>query len=82
MNIEHLSSGVQSVDWNGKDLNGNVIAKGRYHVQISAVDKEGNELPVNTRYTDKVSAVEIEGDDVYVMVGQSRVKSSDLARVQ
>lgn len=63
------SAGQHHLAWDGKDQNKNPVPDGTYKVQVSAMDADGNFLPVTTGVTNVVGGVAMEDGKPVLYVG-------------
>lgn len=86
-NIIHTFSGkteqgINRVEWDGKNSDGNQIAKGNYSISIESI----NEEDVSTRLNDivirgQITGIEKENNDIYLLVGNHKFKQSQVQKV-
>lgn len=62
-------SGTYEVQWDGKDNSGKAAPDGTYHVQVEAVDAEGNALDVTQTVSGKVYAFRMDQNIPQLIVG-------------
>ncbi len=67
------SPGAQSVTWDGKDNNGNVMAAGTYSVKVEAADKDSKPMTVSTAVNGNVRGIESQDGVVYLLVGERAI---------
>ncbi|NOX88632.1 MAG: hypothetical protein GXO77_06375 [Calditrichaeota bacterium] len=72
--VNQLSSGRQTIDWDGKDDDGNSLSGGNYHFKVIATDGEENSVNVQTFSRGIVSAVRyVQGQPVLIVNGKEVV---------
>jgi flagellar basal-body rod modification protein FlgD len=76
-----LEAGKQSVNWDGKDRNGNTVADGTYTFEVQAEGASGEKLAVTTYSKGTVTGVTFEDGITYLIVGQSKVAIGDVTRI-
>ena len=65
-----IEAGRQSIEWDGKDSNGNAVSEGTYTFRIAATDGEGNSIDVKSLVRGRVDVVKfINGEAVLVLDG-------------
>lgn len=64
-----ISAGKHTFDWNGLDQGGNPVSDGTYFVRVSAIDSDGNDVPVTTSVTNVVNGVSSENGQPTLHVG-------------
>ena len=74
-------AGPQSVLWDGVGDDGARVPQGRYHVSVEATDAEGDALPVDTFVRGTVSGVRFDQGFPELMVGERRIRLSDITEV-
>jgi flagellar basal-body rod modification protein FlgD len=74
-----LSSGTYELEWDGKNLLGEVVDNGAYNYVVSAVDMSGREVGVDYRSTGTVTGIDFDSGaalltmDEYVQTGVDQV---------
>jgi flagellar basal-body rod modification protein FlgD len=75
-----LSTGDQTIKWDGKDSNGTVLPDGAYTYSVNAT--AGNQAVLATTYTTgMVSSVSVQGGNISLNVGNSTVPLSSVIKV-
>jgi flagellar basal-body rod modification protein FlgD len=69
MSLGDQISGSYEVQWDGKDNSGKAAPDGTYHVQVEAVDAEGNVLDVTRTVSGKVYAFRMDQNIPQLIVG-------------
>ena len=59
-----LPSGSNTLDWDGKDMNGDDVAPGTYTVYVHAVDAQGNDAKVRTLTRGLVQGVSYDSNGI------------------
>ncbi len=62
-----VQAGTQKYQWDGKDSNGNNMSDGKYIVNITAVDADGNNMLVTTNSIGQVIGVETSPDGNHLL---------------
>jgi flagellar basal-body rod modification protein FlgD len=76
-----MEAGKQSLNWDGKDLSGNMVASGAYTFKVQAEAADGAKVPVTTYLKGTVSGVFFKNGVTYLSVGRSEVAVGDIVRV-
>jgi flagellar basal-body rod modification protein FlgD len=76
-----LQQGKHSFDWDGRDMNGNLVDSGSYSFEITAQTQSGEVIPVETRIKGQVDRVSLEGDEPILYVGEVPVSLSQVLDV-
>lgn len=74
-------AGTAELGWDGRDANGNALAAGSYTVAVSATAADGTAVRANLLTSGLVKSVSYEGGETVLTVGGSRVKFSDVIRI-
>lgn len=64
-----ITAGTHEFVWNGTDAQGNPRPDGVYSLGVGAVDKEGNQIGVQTRFRGLVDGADTSGDIINLLVG-------------
>jgi len=78
---ETLKSGVTSIMWNGKDMEGNQLVDGYYSFLVKATDGEGEDIEMKTYAVGVVTAVSRDGDKVSLNINGTTVDSTKITTV-
>jgi flagellar basal-body rod modification protein FlgD len=76
-----LGTGAHSVQWDGKNQQGNTLSQGTYQVQVVGKDSKGNRVGVTLYKNGKVDSVQINDGVPLLMVGGSAVALGDVVEV-
>lgn len=76
-----MSAGRQSVVWDGKDQNGNVVADGDYTFGVMAVDGDDKSVQAATYTSGVVSGVTFNQGTTYFVVGNQQIPIGDVIEV-
>jgi len=72
---EDVDAGLNAVNWDGLDADGNALPDGEYTVTVTATDREGNEVEAEVlmtgaveglRYEQGVAVVNVFGTEFFV----------------
>lgn len=73
-----LSAGRQIFTWDGMTSSGQFAEPGRYTVGINAQDGSGQPISVNTEVEGVVDALDLEGQEPVLLIGEQRVPLSQI----
>ena len=76
-----LKPGEHSFEWDGRDMDGEIMDEGIYGFEINAMDPYGDLIPVETRIKGFVKRVSLDGDQPMVYVGDMPVELSQIMDV-
>ena len=76
-----LKPGEHSFEWDGRDMDGEIMDEGIYGFEINAMDPYGDLIPVDTRIKGFVKRVSLDGDQPMVYVGDMPVELSQIMDV-
>jgi len=76
------SAGEHSFTWNGKDVNGNTMPDGEYHLRVGAVDANGATITATTSVIGKVTGVEQGADGPMLSLGETLVPLSKVTSIK
>ena len=77
----NLSSGSNTLTWNGRDANGNLLPDGTYKVAVSALGAGGSQVSNNCSYGVKVTGVSLQNGAVSLSAGGSTYALSDILKI-
>jgi flagellar basal-body rod modification protein FlgD len=78
--ITGLSRGQQTLEWDGRDANGNRLADGAYKVSVRGLDAKGAETPLTVTTSGTVTAAERSGDSFVLLLGDGIRVAPDKVR--
>ncbi|MBI2881389.1 MAG: flagellar hook assembly protein FlgD [Candidatus Tectomicrobia bacterium] len=73
-----VKGGTQTVAFDGKDTLGRPLPDGTYEISVTAQDKAGKPVKVELFRTGVVTGVSLEGEEPTLLVGNQKVKLSDV----
>jgi flagellar basal-body rod modification protein FlgD len=73
--------GTSSVNWDGRDAQGNQLASGIYNVSVSGVNSAGNTVACQPLVTGRVEGISYEGTSVTMTVGGVTVPFNNILTV-
>jgi flagellar basal-body rod modification protein FlgD len=73
-----LSAGRQIFTWDGTNSTGQPAPDGRYSININARDSSGQPISVNTEVEGVVDALDLEGQEPVLLIGEQRVPLSQI----
>lgn len=76
-----MPAGRQSVAWDGRSRNGNLVADGMYSYQIQAEGADGKKIAASSLTRGQVTGVTFDGSTPVLMVGGRRVAFGDILQV-
>lgn len=76
-----LSRGVNLLDWNGRDMNGNLLPDGSYKVEVMTADADGRPVAIKTNLTMKVDAVTFKDGGIYLASGSTVFSLKDVLEI-
>jgi flagellar basal-body rod modification protein FlgD len=77
----NLSSGSNTLTWNGRDANGNQLPDGMYKVAVSAMGAGGSQVSNTCSYGVKVTGVSLQNGAVSLSAGGSTYALSDILKI-
>ena len=77
----NLSSGVNSVSWDGKNSSGKTVDDGTYTISVSATDSAGKSVTANTSFTSKATGVLYSGGTAYLVTADGNVPYSNVTAI-
>ena len=81
INCGSLSSGEQSMEWDGTNDNGETVSDGTYTFEVSAADEGGESVGATTYMTVKVTGVTFRDGNAYLLAGDIEISMSDIIEV-
>jgi flagellar basal-body rod modification protein FlgD len=81
ISLSDAAAGVTSIEWDGKDDNGNTLAGGEYHFSVSGQDSSGNSLTITPLTMGRVTGIVFEDGATLLDVEGARVALSDIVSV-
>lgn len=79
--IGPLSSGSQTVTWDGTDDNGKTVPDGTYTVDIQAVGIDGNAVDVTSFIKGEVTGATFEDGMTYLLIGDNAIPLSSVTKI-
>lgn len=76
-----LKAGSNTVNWDGRDASGNVLADGAYSVEITAKDATGKAVDARSSVFVTVSSVMFVNGTVFIQAGSRRFSLSDVNEI-
>lgn len=77
----NLSSGSNTLTWDGKNASGVAMADGAYQVVVTATNSNGTAVPFTTSRTMKVDSVTFNNGGVYLASGSSVFSLADVLKI-
>ena len=78
---KNLDPGKHTFEWDGRDLQSNMVDPGLYSVEISAVDGSGNSFTPSQKMTGIVEAVTYRDGSAYFMVNGMEIPFGDVRAI-
>ena len=75
---QSLTSGSSTFNWDGRDTSGNVLADGKYTINIAGKDDKGQSVSVKTTVGGVIDSVDLSGDEPVLIMGSSRINLSSV----
>jgi len=72
------TAGSHILEWDGKDLSGNVLEDGIYTMEVTAVNADGNPIQADILTTARVTGVDFSGSEVVVELNGLFVRLSSV----
>jgi flagellar basal-body rod modification protein FlgD len=80
---EDMSSGEQTITWDGTDEDGNPVAEGNYTYKVSAVNADGDSVEVTTYTTALIESIEFKDGETYLITDQGEeIPYSEICKVK
>jgi flagellar basal-body rod modification protein FlgD len=76
------SAGAHEIVWDGTDQNGARLPDGEYSLMVSAVDDEGNPVPVTQGLTGTVTGIRLENNEVVLSLGTVDLKLDEVLAIR
>ncbi len=76
-----LTSGEQSLNWDGTDNNGYEAGNGLYTFEVLAAGLDGGQVDLETIIKGKITAVSYENGNTYLALGDRKVPLADIYQV-
>lgn len=73
ISLPSLGSGIHSLQWDGKDSNGQKVPDGVYTIALSATDADGNVIVPDTQVGGIVKGVSTYNGEMYLTLSDDRV---------
>jgi flagellar basal-body rod modification protein FlgD len=73
---------AHSLNWDGKDKDGNVVAPGKYKVNVVAKDKLGEDIDAQVLVTDLVTEVAVEDGEITLSTGDIKFTADKVRSVK
>lgn len=77
----HMNSGLNTLAWDGRDANGNLMPDGTYKVEVVATGDDGKAVATQTSLTMKVDAVNFNNGGIYLASGSSIFSLADVLEI-
>lgn len=77
----NLSSGINTVSWDGTDSSGNTVDDGTYTFTVSATDSSGNAVTASTSFSAEVTGVKYSGGTAYLVTESGSIPYGDVTEI-
>lgn len=77
----HMNRGMNTVNWDGRDINGTPLPDGTYSATVAAIGDDGKTVDVQTSLTMKVDAVTFKDGGIYLASGNSIFSLADVLEI-
>jgi flagellar basal-body rod modification protein FlgD len=81
LTLHELSSGKQSVSWDGMTSSGNAAPAGKYTFKVTAEDADGNSVNTATYQKGEVTGVTFEDGATYLEVNGRKITLSEIGSI-
>ncbi len=81
LTLSNQSAGNNQALWNGNDGTGKPVQPGAFTFQVTATNANGDEIPVQTFISGKITDVLFEEDGVQVIINGQKTAVSEISRV-
>ncbi len=81
LSTTNAGMGPQSMTWDGRNMAGERLPAGEYHMVVSATGEGGQEVLARNRVSGLVEGVSYEGGEPALIIGGAQVSFSDLLSV-
>lgn len=83
LNRNDLSKGMNVIEWNGKNAQGNAVpTEGNYSFEVSATDGQGNSVESKNITLGQVTGVNYQGDKTYLIVDGNKIPYESVVEVR
>lgn len=79
---DFTSAGMNSIEWDGKSIDGVKVPQGQYQVEIEATSSDGTEIQAKPFMVGEVTKIQYLDGAAYLMVNGSMVMLGDIVEVQ
>ena len=77
----NLSSGINSVTWDGTNSGGTTVSDGTYTFTVSATDSSGNAVTASTSFSAAVTGVLFSGGVAYLVTDSGKIPYGDVTEI-
>lgn len=75
-----LEAGEYTVEWDGRDSDGNLLEDGVFYYEVTATDQDGEAVDVQTTYSGVVTGISL-GDEPYLLTDEGSISIDSVIRV-
>jgi flagellar basal-body rod modification protein FlgD len=77
----NLSSGINSVSWDGTNSSGSMVSDGTYAFTVSATDSSGNTVTASTSFSAAVTGVLYRSGTAYLVTDNGQIPYGDVTSI-
>lgn len=81
LRVNGANEGANEITWDGLDANGNQMPKGTYKIEITATDKDEQDVPASAFFTGTADGVRYVDGQAYVSVDDILIPLSEIMQV-
>ncbi|MCB0362130.1 MAG: flagellar biosynthesis protein FlgD [Bdellovibrionales bacterium] len=78
---DNLKKGRNTLNWNGKDEDGQPARLGEYRASFEALDAKGKKLGLETQFEGRISGVNFTPEGPMLLVGNQSIRMSDVRKI-
>lgn len=75
------AEGSHTLDWDGKDSDGDTVSAGEYTLEVTATDADGEDITSSISIRGAVTAVDSSDGDTILELGDTQIDIDDVTRV-
>jgi flagellar basal-body rod modification protein FlgD len=81
LDMSSFTQGTNSVTWDGKDAEGNLVEKGDYVLSVAYKNEAGDTYNVETYITGKISGLKYKNGETYLVVDGNEINFKNLKEI-
>ena len=82
MDVGTKAAGEHTLQWDGRDNKGSLVADGNYHFELDARNGNGLSVPYTSYLSGQVTGVTYKGDTAYLTVGGQTITPEQISEVR